>query len=70
MKGYVITVEFDVEPAQFAAFMKLMMENAGASLRDEAAFEAHLQSTHFRSFAAATKDMITARKIIACDLVP
>jgi (4S)-4-hydroxy-5-phosphonooxypentane-2,3-dione isomerase len=97
MKGYVITVEFDIEPAQFAAFMRLMMENAGASLRDEAgcrhfdvcrprdvpnrvflyeiyddeaAFQAHLQSTHFKSFAAATKDMISARKIIACDLVP
>jgi (4S)-4-hydroxy-5-phosphonooxypentane-2,3-dione isomerase len=97
MTGYVITVEFDIDPAQLAAFMPLMRENAKASLRDEkgcrhfdvcrprdvpnrvflyeiyddeAAFQAHLQSAHFKAFAAATKDMITARKIVACDLVP
>ena len=96
MKAYVITVEFDIDPTQCAAFMKLMTENAAASLRDEAgcrhfdvcrprevanrvflyevyddeaAFQAHLQSAHFKSFAAATKDMITARRIVACDLV-
>jgi autoinducer 2-degrading protein len=96
MKGYVVTVEFDIDPAQFAAFMKLMVENAGASLRDEtgcrhfdvcrprdvanrvflyeiyddeAAFQAHLQTPHFKSFAAATTEMITGRRIVACDLV-
>jgi (4S)-4-hydroxy-5-phosphonooxypentane-2,3-dione isomerase len=96
MKGYVITVEFDVAPAQFDAFMRLILENAEASLRDEkgcqrfdvcrphnvenrvflyevyddeAAFQAHLQSAHFKAFAAATKDMITARKIVASDWV-
>ena len=96
MKGYVITVEFDVVPAQFDSFLRLMAENAEASRRDEpgckrfdvcrphntenrvflyeiyddeAAFQAHLQTAHFKSFAAATKDMITARKIVACDLV-
>jgi autoinducer 2-degrading protein len=96
MKGYVVTVEFDVEPAQFDRFMTLMAENARLSRElergcrhfdvcrprdvasrvflyeiydDEAAFQAHLQTVHFKSFAAATKDMITTRKIIACDLV-
>ena len=96
MKGYVITVEFDVVPAQFQAFMHLTMENAEASRRDEpgcrrfdvcrphnsenrlflyeiyddeAAFQAHLQSGHFKAFAAATRDMITARRIVACDLI-
>jgi autoinducer 2-degrading protein len=96
MKGYVITVEFDVAPSHFEAFLPLMLENAATSLRDEtgcrhfdvcrprevanrvflyeiyddeAAFQAHLQSAHFKAFAAATKDMITARRIVACDLV-
>jgi (4S)-4-hydroxy-5-phosphonooxypentane-2,3-dione isomerase len=97
MTGYVVTVEFDIDPAQLAAFMPWMSESAKASLRDEkgcrhfdvcrprdvpnrvflyeiyddeAAFQAHLQTDHFKAFAAATKDMITARKIVACDLVP
>jgi (4S)-4-hydroxy-5-phosphonooxypentane-2,3-dione isomerase len=97
MTGYVVAVEFDIDPAQLAAFMPLMSESAKASLRDEkgcrhfdvcrprdvpnrvflyeiyddeAAFQAHLQTDHFKAFAAATKDMITARKIVACDLVP
>ena len=96
MSGYVIAVEFDIDPAQLAAFMPLMTENAAASLRDEtgcrhfdvcrprdvsnrvflyeiyddeAAFQTHLQTGHFKSFAAATKAMITARRIVACDLV-
>jgi autoinducer 2-degrading protein len=96
MRGYVITVEFDVVPAQFDAFLRLMIENAEASLRDEpgckrfdicrphdrenrvflyeiyddeAAFQAHLLTSHFESFALATKEMITARKIVACDWI-
>lgn len=96
MKGYVITVEFDIDPEQFDAFLPLMTANAEASRRDErgcrrfdvcrprdtanrvflyeiyddeAAFQAHLQTAHFKSFAAATKDMITARRIVACDWV-
>ena len=96
MSGYVIAVEFDIDPAQLAAFMPLMTENAAASLRDEtgcrrfdvcrprdvanrvflyeiyddeAAFQAHLLTSHFKSFAVATKDMITARKIVACDWI-
>jgi (4S)-4-hydroxy-5-phosphonooxypentane-2,3-dione isomerase len=36
---------------------------------DEAAFQAHLQSSHFKEFAEAAKDMITGRRIIACDWV-
>lgn len=36
---------------------------------DERAFEAHRQTSHFKAFTAATKDMITGRKIIACDWV-
>ena len=35
MKGYIVTVEFDVDPARFAAFMPLMVENAETSKRDE-----------------------------------
>jgi autoinducer 2-degrading protein len=96
MKGYVITVEFDVVAAQFDTFLRLMADNAEASRRDEpgcrrfdvcrprdsenrvflyeiyddeAAFQAHLQTGHFKSFATATKDMITARKIVACDWI-
>ena len=34
-----------------------------------AAFEEHLQSAHFRDFAAATNGMITDRKILTLDLV-
>ena len=97
MTGYVITVEFDIDPARLDAFMPLMRENAKTSLRDEkgcrrfdvcrprdvpnrvflyeiyddeAAFQAQLHSAHFKAFAAATKEMITARRIVACDLVP
>jgi quinol monooxygenase YgiN len=97
MTGYVITVEFDIDPARLDAFLPLMRENAKTSLRDEkgcrrfdvcrprdvpnrvflyeiyddeAAFQAHLHSAHFKAFAAATKEMITARRIVACDLVP
>jgi len=36
---------------------------------DEAAFQAHLASAHFKAFATATGDMITARKITVCDWV-
>ncbi len=94
MKGYVVTVEFDVAPGQFDAFLRLMIENAEISRRDEpgcrrfdvcrphnienrvflyeiyddeAAFQAHLLTSHFKSFAIATKEMIVARKIVACD---
>lgn len=96
IEGYVVTVEFDIDPASFDAFMMLMRENAEISRReekgcrrfdvcrphtvenrvflyeiydDEAAFLAHLQTAHFKAFAAATKDMITGRRIVACDLV-
>ena len=96
MKGYVITVEFDIAPAQFDAFMRLMIENAVASREnepgcrrfdvcrphdsenrvflyeiydDEATFQAHLRTSHFKTFAAVTKDMIVGRKIVACDWV-
>lgn len=36
---------------------------------DEAAFQAHLAAPHYKSFAAATKDMITARRITFCALL-
>ena len=36
---------------------------------DEAAFQAHLRSAHFKAFATETGDMITGRKISFCDLV-
>ena len=35
----------------------------------QAAFEEHLQSAHFKDFAAATNGMITERKILTLDLV-
>jgi autoinducer 2-degrading protein len=96
LKGYVITVEFDIAPDRWDEFMRLMAANAEASRRDEAgcrrfdvctprdganrvflyeiyddeaAFQAHLQSRHFKEFAAATQDMITGRKLVACDWV-
>jgi len=36
MKGYVVTVEFDIDPARFDAFLPLMRENAETSRRNEA----------------------------------
>jgi quinol monooxygenase YgiN len=93
MKGYVVTVEFEIAAGKFASFMPLMLENAAASRRepgchrfdvctphdranvvflyeiyaDEAAFQAHLQASHFKAFATATGDMIVGRKLTVCD---
>jgi len=36
---------------------------------DEAALKAHLQTTHFKSFAAATAQMVRERTIIAMKLL-
>lgn len=36
---------------------------------DEAAFQAHLATAHFKAFATETGDMITGRKITFCDWV-
>jgi quinol monooxygenase YgiN len=36
---------------------------------DEAAFKAHFEAKHFKEFAAATEQMIVARKIVAADWV-
>lgn len=36
---------------------------------DEAAFKAHLETRHFKEFAAATQHMISGRKVVACDWV-
>jgi autoinducer 2-degrading protein len=96
MKGYVITVEFEIAHAHFDEFLKLVSANGKASERDEpgckrfdvcvpretpntvflyeiyddeAAFKAHLETRHFKEFAAATQHMITARKVVACDWV-
>jgi autoinducer 2-degrading protein len=96
LKGYVVTVEFEIAPDRWAEFLPLMTANAEASRRDEAgcrrfdvcrprdrenrvflyeiyddeaAFQAHLESRHFLAFAAATKEMITGRKLIALDWV-
>lgn len=35
----------------------------------EAAFKAHLETPHFKAFAAATKDLIKSRKITVLDLL-
>ncbi len=96
MKGYVVTVEFDIAAGRFGEFLRLMVENAETSRRDEpgcrrfdvcrprnvenrvflyeiyddeAAFQAHLQTGHFKSFAVATRELIVARKIVACDWI-
>jgi autoinducer 2-degrading protein len=96
VKGYVVTVEFDIAPDRWAEFKPLMMANAEASRRDEAgcrrfdvctprdtanrvflyeiyddeaAFQAHLESPHFKAFAAATGEMITGRKLVPLDWV-
>ena len=87
---FVVTVEFAVDPAQWAAFLPLMLDNARVSRESEpgcrqfdvctdaarpavvflyelydnrAAFDAHLASPHFVSFAAATQAMITRRSV-------
>lgn len=36
---------------------------------DEAAFKLHLETPHFKSFAAATASMVRDRKIVALDLI-
>ncbi len=87
---YVVTVDFDIHPHHFAAFLPLMRENARASLADEpgcrqfdvcadparpnavflyeryddrAAFDAHVQSSHFKRFDAAVRDMVAAKVV-------
>ncbi len=96
MKGYAVTVEFEIAPDRWDEFMPLMTTNAEASRRDEtgcrrfdvcvprdggtrvflyeiydseAAFQLHLKAPHFLAFSAATKEMITGRKIVALDWV-
>ena len=57
-------------------FDVMVPRQAGALVRlfeiydSQAAFDEHLQSAHFKSFAAATNGMITERKILTLDLVP
>jgi autoinducer 2-degrading protein len=94
MSGYVVVVEFEIDPAAWDRFKTLMLENAQASVRDEpgcsrfdvcaptdgtpkvvlyeiyddeAAFQAHLRTPHYESFAEATKPMILTRKITFCN---
>ena len=89
---YVITVEFEIDPAHLAAFLPLMSQNAAASVRDEpgcrqfdvcqdpeasnhiflyelyddqAAFDAHLGTPHFKAFDEATADMIRSKSVRA-----
>jgi autoinducer 2-degrading protein len=96
MKGYVITVDFEISHAHFDEFLKLVIANGKASERDEpgckrfdiclpreqpnhvflyeiyadeAAFKAHLETPHFKEFAAATQHMVAGRKLMACDWV-
>ena len=95
LSGYVITVDFEIEPAELRSFLALVRENARHSLAgepgcrrfdvatprdggahvflyeiydDEAAFQAHLLTAHFKAFATATKAMVKDRKITALDL--
>lgn len=96
MAGYVITVDFELEPAEHGRFLQLVRHNARLSLAeepgcrrfdvsvprdgsprvflyevyaDEAAFQAHLATPHFKDFATATKHMVKGRKISALDLL-
>jgi len=95
MKGYVVTVAFDIAAGKLPSFLPLMIENAEASRRepgcrrfdvcrerqrsdtvflyeiydDEAAFKAHLETSHYKAFATATGDMIAGRRVTFCDLV-
>ncbi|MEC8245269.1 MAG: putative quinol monooxygenase [Pseudomonadota bacterium] len=89
---YVITVDFEIDPARIEEFLPLMKANAASSVSDEpgchlfevcqdpeaphriflyelyddrAAFEAHLASTHFKAFDAATADMLLAKSVRA-----
>jgi (4S)-4-hydroxy-5-phosphonooxypentane-2,3-dione isomerase len=95
LSGYVITVDFEIEPAELRDFLALVRENAKRSLADEpgcrrfdvatprdggthvflyeiyddeAAFQAHLRTPHYKAFAVATKAMVKDRKILALDL--
>jgi quinol monooxygenase YgiN len=36
---------------------------------DEAAFQAHMQTAHFKAFAAATTAMVQDRRIVQLDLI-
>ena len=96
MKGYVVTVDFEIAPAHRDEFLKLVVANGKASERDEPgckrfdicvprdrpgrvflceiyddenAFKAHLETKHFKEFAAATKDMVVARTLVVADWV-
>jgi len=87
---HVVTVEFDIDPAHWDAFIPLMMDQAANSLtnepdclqfdvceepaiphrvflyevyQDEAAFDAHLASAHFKAFDAAVAPMVLAKTV-------
>ena len=97
---YVVTVAFEIRPEVAAAFLSLVLENAGKSLaeepgclrfdvcrdeapddtpptriflyeiyRDRGAFDAHLASAHFQSFAAATRPMVASKQFASWQLL-
>ena len=95
MNARAILVEFVVQPEDVACARELILENAAASLRDEAGclrfdvleepsdpcrfvlyeiyrnpedFDHHLQSPHFKSFTAATSDLLISRSVRELDL--
>jgi autoinducer 2-degrading protein len=94
--GFVVLVEMDTAPGDFAAFKELILANARASVRDEpgcrqfdvsvpkdaaqrvvlyevyndeAAFQAHMQTPHYKAFAAAAGPLITARRLVLCEML-
>jgi quinol monooxygenase YgiN len=94
--GYVVHVEFETAPGDFARFKEMIAANARASVRDEpgcrqfdvllprdmpnrvvlyevyddeAAFEAHLASAHFKDFAARSGPLVTHRRIVVLDML-
>jgi len=97
MSRFVIVVEFDLDPARFAAFDRAVRENAAASVEqepgcqqfdvlvphegsnrivlyeiydDEAAFQAHMETAHFKKFNVAVDAWITDRKLTKFSLTP
>jgi quinol monooxygenase YgiN len=68
-----IETSIRVEPGVLAIYSVALKEDASELrffeiYKDEAAYKAHIASTHFRKYVDLTKDMIKSRKLL--DTVP
>ncbi len=89
MSKFALVVSFTLKPGAREAFLRLIRENAAASVRDEpgcyrfdvltcddpdqvllyelyadaAAFAEHVASPHFKSFDAASQDLVAAKTV-------